>query len=50
MLRTIVIATVLAITLTVSTFSVTGGSAYAATLAIGQDNSTGPYNPGIPSD
>jgi hypothetical protein len=49
MLRTIAIATVLAITLTVSTFSVAGG-AYAATQSIGQDKSTGPFNPGIPSD
>ena len=49
MLRTIAIATVLAITLTVSTFSITGG-AYAATLPNSQDSSTGPFNPGIPSD
>lgn len=47
--RTIAIATVLAITLVLGTFSVTGG-AYAATQPIGQDESTGPYNPGIPSD
>ncbi|MEZ0304968.1 MAG: hypothetical protein ACAH24_23325, partial [Hyphomicrobiaceae bacterium] len=50
MLRTIAIATVLAITLVVGTFTATGGGAYAATLPIGQDVSTGPYNPGIPSD
>ena len=49
MLRTIAIATVLAITLMVGTFAITGG-AYAATQPIGQDASTGPYNPGIPSD
>lgn len=49
MLRNIAAAAVLAIALVVGTFSVTGG-AYAATQAIGQDESTGPYNPGIPSD
>ena len=50
MLRNIAIATVLAITLMVVTFTVIGGGANAATLPIGQDASTGPYNPGIPSD
>ena len=49
MLRTIAIATVLGITLMVCTLTVTGG-AHAATQPIGQDASTGPYNPGIPSD
>jgi hypothetical protein len=49
MLRTIAITAVLAITLVIGTFTATGG-AYAATQPIGQDESTGPYNPGIPSD
>jgi hypothetical protein len=49
MLRTVAITAVLAITLVIGTFTATGG-AHAATQPIGQDESTGPYNPGIPSD
>jgi hypothetical protein len=49
MRRTIAIVMVLATTLLVGTFAATGG-AYAAIQPPMQDQSTGPFNPGIPSD